>query len=82
MPFWIHSQSTLSLDNVVVAAGLRHNHSIDMDFVKESTHDRNNWGDVQLGSLANLAFVAGADVPLDVVDQHRPLEAQQQTCPD
>ena len=82
MPFWIHSQSALSLDDVAVAAKLRHNHSINMDFVKESTHDRNSQGDVQSGSLANLAFMASADIPLDVVDQHRPPEAQQQTCPD
>ena len=68
MPFQIHSQSTPSLDDVAVAAGLRHNHSIDIDFVKESTHNRNSRGDVQSGSLANLAFMASADVPLDIVD--------------
>ena len=68
MPFQIRSQSAPSLDDVAVAAGLRHNHSIDMDFVKESTHDRNSWGDVQSGGLVNLAFMASADVPLDVVD--------------
>ena len=67
MPFRICSQSTLSLDNVVVAARSRHNHSIDMDFVKESTHDRNSQGDVQSGGLVNLAFMTSADVPLDVV---------------
>ena len=53
-----------------------------MDFVKESFHNRNSQGNVQFGSLANLAFVAGADVPLDIVDKHRPPEAQQQTRPD
>ena len=79
MPFQIHSQSKPSLDDVVVAARSRHNHSINMDFVKESTHNRNSQGDVQSGSLANLAFMASADVPLDVVNQHRPPEAQQQT---
>ena len=68
MPFQIHSQSALSLDDVVVAAGLRHNHSIDMDCVKESIHDRNSQGDVQSGGLANLAFMASVDVPLDVVN--------------
>ena len=68
MPFRIHSQSAPSLDNVAVAAGSRHNHSINMDFVKESTHDRNSWGDVQSGGLANLAFMASADVPLDIID--------------
>ena len=52
----------------MVATGLRHNHSIDMDFVKESTHDRNSQGDVQSGSVANLAFMASADVPLDIVN--------------
>ena len=76
-PFQICSQSALSLDDVAVAAGLRHNHSINMDFVKESTHNRNSQGDVQSGSLVNLAFMASADVPLDIVDQHRPPEAQQ-----
>ena len=82
MPFRICSQGALSLDDVAVATGSRHNHSINMDFVKESTHDRNSQGDVQSGGLANLAFVASADVPLDVIDQHRPPEAQQQTCLD
>ena len=82
MPFRMCSQSTPSLDDVAVAARSRHNQSIDMDFVKESTHDRNSWGDVQSGSLVNLAFMAGVDVPLDVVDQHRPPKVQQQTCPD
>ena len=82
MPFQIHSQSAPSLDDVVVAAGSRHNHSINMDFVKESTHDRNSQGNVQSGGLANLAFMASVDVPLDIVDQHRPPEAQQQTHPD
>ena len=79
MPFWICSQGALSLDDVAVATGSRHNHSIDMDFVKESAHNRNSWGDVQFGGLANLAFMACADVPLDIIDQHRPPEAQQQT---
>ena len=68
MPFQIHSQSAPSLDDVAVAARSRHNHSINMDFVTESTHDRNSRGDVQSGGLANLAFVASADVPLDIVD--------------
>ena len=63
MPFQIRSQSALSLDDVAVAARSRHNHSIDMDFVKESTHDRNSQGDVQSGGLANVAFMASADVP-------------------
>ena len=67
-PFRVCSQSTLSLDDVALATRSRHNHSIDMDFVKESTHDRNSQGDVQSGGLANLAFVASADVPLDIVD--------------
>ena len=53
-----------------------------MDFVKESTHDRNSRGDVQSGGLVNLAFMASADVPLDIVDQHRLPEAQQQMRPD
>ena len=68
MPFQIRSQSTPSLDDVAVAARLRHNHSINMDFVKESTHNRNSQGDVQSGSLAHLAFMASADVPLDIAD--------------
>ena len=79
MPFRICSQSTPSLDNVAVATRSRHNHSIDMDFVKESTHNRNSQGDVQSGGLANLAFMASVDVPLDVIDQHKPPEVQQQT---
>ena len=70
------------MDDVAVATGLRHNHSINMDFVKESAHNRNSWGDVQSGSLANLAFMASVDVPPDVIDQHRPPEVQQQTHPD
>ena len=82
MPFWICSQGAPSLDDVVVATGLRHNHSIDIDFVKQSTHDKNSQGDVQFGGLVNLIFVAGVDVPCDIIDQHRPPEAQQQTCPD
>ena len=53
-----------------------------MDFVKQSAHDRNSWRDVQFGGLANLTFVAGVDVPLDVIDQHRPPEVQQQTHSD
>ena len=79
VPFWVCSQGALSLDDVAVATGSRHNHSINMDFVKQSTHDRNSQGDVQFGSLVNLTFVASADVPLDIVNQHRPPEAQQQT---
>ena len=82
MPFQICSQSTLSLDDVAVATRLQHNHGINMDFVKQSAHDRNSRGHVQFGSLVNLKFVAGADVPLDVDNQHRPLEVQQQTCSD
>ena len=82
MPFQICSQSTLSLDDVAVATRSQHNHSIDMDFVKQSAHDRNSWRDVQFGSLANLTFVASVDVPLDVIDQHRPPEVQQQTHSD
>ena len=82
MPFWICSQGTPSLDDVAVAARSRHNHSINMDFVKESAHDGNSQGDVQFGGLVNLAFVASADVPLDIVDQHRPPEVQQQTHSD
>ena len=78
MPFPICSQSASSLDDVVIATRLWHYHSIDMDFVKQSAHDRNSWGDVQFGGLANLTFVVGVDVPLDVVDQHRPPEVQQQ----
>ena len=82
MPFQICSQSTPSLDDVVVATGSWHNHSINMCFVEQSIHDRNSWGDVQFSGLANLTFMAGADVPFDVIDQHRPPEAQQQTCLD
>ena len=62
----------------MVATGSRHNHSIDMDLVKQSAYDRNSRGDVQFDSLANLTFVAGVDVPFDVVNQHRPPEVQQQ----
>ena len=82
MPFQICSQGAPSLDDVAVATRLRHNHSVNMDFVKESAHDRNSQGDVQFGSLANLAFVAGVNIPLDIINQHRPPEAQQQTHPD
>ena len=81
-PFQIHSQSALSLDNVAVATRLWHNHSIDMDFLKQSAHSRNSQRDVQFGSLENLAFVAGVDVPFNIVDQYRPPEVQQQTRPD
>ena len=79
MPFQIHSQGAPSLDDLAVATGSWHNHSIDMGFVKQSAHDRNSWGNVQFSGLVNLAFVAGADVPLHVYDQPRPPEAQQQT---
>ena len=78
-PFQIHSQGAPSLDDLAVATRSWHNHSTHMGFVKQSAHDRNSWGNVQLGGLVNLAFVAGADVPFDDVDQPRPPKAKQQT---
>ena len=65
-----------------VATRVRHNHDINMNFGKQSAHDRNSQGDVQLGSLVNLALVASLDVPFDVINQHGPPEVPQQAHPD
>jgi len=57
----------MSLGNVMKATSRRHEHSVDMYLAKKWGRDGDGGWYADLGSLAELALMAGTDVPLDIV---------------
>jgi hypothetical protein len=53
-----------------------------VSFVKEAPNNWYGWWDMQLCGLADLTFVTCTDIPLDVVDEQRPPEAQKESSTD
>ncbi len=63
-----------SLNNVPICT-LRHVHGVEMRFVEERSGSCDGRRDAELSKLSELAFVAGSDVPLNVLVESRPPEA-------
>ena len=66
-PLWPSGEGASSLSDVIETAGRRHEHGVDIYLLKERGWDSDGGWYADLGSLAELALMAGADVPLDVV---------------
>jgi hypothetical protein len=67
MPLWPGGEGTASLSDVTEAADVRHKHGINIYLVKERGRNGNSRWNTDLGCLAELTLVAGADVPLDIL---------------
>jgi hypothetical protein len=66
-PFRPGSQRAVGLDNVAIARCVGHEHSIDIGFMKQWHRSCNCGWDVGLSILADLALMAGSDVPLHIM---------------
>ena len=82
MPLGVSGEGAAGLDDIPVASRLGHDHGVEVGLAEETTYDRHGRRDVEAARLANLAFVAGSYEPFDIVDQHRPPEAEKQTSAD
>jgi hypothetical protein len=68
-PLWPCSERTSSLNNVSEATCMGHEHGIDVGFAKEGCQRGDSGWDLDFRCLADLAFVAGLDVPSNIVSE-------------
>jgi hypothetical protein len=65
----------MSLSDIPEAMGGWHDHSFDIDFVKEMGRNRDSGKDVDLGGLMQLTLMASVNKPVDVMFRGRPPES-------
>ena len=66
-PLGPRGEGASSLYNVSEAAGVRHEHGIDISLAEEWRWRGDGRWDPDFGGLADLTFVAGLNIPLNIV---------------
>jgi hypothetical protein len=66
-PFGPCSEGAAGLHDVLVPGHMGHKHSVNIGFAKEGCRCCDCWWDSDFGCLADLALVAGLDVPSNII---------------
>ena len=77
LPFGPRDQSTSGMKYISITSDFRHEEGVHVGSSKQGGNGRNDWRDMKVLHLTNLALMTRLGVPLDVIVQKRPPESDE-----